>query len=523
MLLLTALLSPAHGADVVALTAGTAHACVLREDGAVACWGDNRHGQLGAGDFRPHVGAVEVDLPTPAVDLRAHGSTTCMVDAMHRTFCWGKDALVPVSRRGDLHRDTPTPAPQRWFGPAERLAQAGCVDLVGGDHHCSNVNLPAGRRSKGPAKDSSVVCEPTDQGFACTYGTLAVDLPFEPIVLDANAQGGCAAHAEETRCFDRDGVFTHALPGTSLLAMGADFVCIADGPEIHCSGGNQRGQLGVAAPTRDVLEAVEVPVHADELAVVDTTTCVRDGDDVLCWGPGTAPERLDLPPVDRLTSNADRFCARGDQVHCWAPGATPSVWDVDASVDLTGSCAVGANDLVSCVDKEPLTLPGALSADAARYGICIVTTEGAACTSTRQNIGRLTPIRRSEGARFHGGKLITMAYGRPSIQTFSQGPVHAAKGLPDDLDRAWAGPSSWYGTPDGAIWSNAFGHATIAEPWPSFEGALTLEPGTRHVCAILPDRQVRCAGRADLLGVPMSVPTGTLRTAPDALISVQGL
>ena len=38
---------------------GGSHACALRSDGPVACWGDNNYGQLGIGSFEPVSGPTE--------------------------------------------------------------------------------------------------------------------------------------------------------------------------------------------------------------------------------------------------------------------------------------------------------------------------------------------------------------------------------------------------------------------------------------------------------------------------------
>jgi alpha-tubulin suppressor-like RCC1 family protein len=44
--------------SIVHITAAPSHACALRDDGAVFCWGDNAFGQLGTGDH--------VSRPTPS-------------------------------------------------------------------------------------------------------------------------------------------------------------------------------------------------------------------------------------------------------------------------------------------------------------------------------------------------------------------------------------------------------------------------------------------------------------------------
>ena len=39
------------------------HACVRSPDGAVRCWGDNEHGQLGVGDTAPRLAPAPIVLP----------------------------------------------------------------------------------------------------------------------------------------------------------------------------------------------------------------------------------------------------------------------------------------------------------------------------------------------------------------------------------------------------------------------------------------------------------------------------
>lgn len=76
---------------VIQLAAGDAHACALRGDGAVLCWGMAFYGQLGHGDYRPH------ELPEPVVGLSgvvriaAGQDHTCAVTKGGEVFCWGRN------------------------------------------------------------------------------------------------------------------------------------------------------------------------------------------------------------------------------------------------------------------------------------------------------------------------------------------------------------------------------------------------------------------------------------------------
>ncbi|MBI4704594.1 MAG: hypothetical protein HY744_26115 [Deltaproteobacteria bacterium] len=69
------------------IAAGARHACALREDGTVMCWGDNREGQLGGSSAaaRPFV----VDGLSKVTAIAAGGDATCALTG-GRLLCWGK-------------------------------------------------------------------------------------------------------------------------------------------------------------------------------------------------------------------------------------------------------------------------------------------------------------------------------------------------------------------------------------------------------------------------------------------------
>lgn len=90
------------GAAATQVVSGLEHSCALRDDGAVACWGSNAHGQVGY----PGLEAVGVDqtpyaagtvmIGADALQLAAGGNTTCAVLADGTVRCWG------ANQRGQL-------------------------------------------------------------------------------------------------------------------------------------------------------------------------------------------------------------------------------------------------------------------------------------------------------------------------------------------------------------------------------------------------------------------------------------
>lgn len=77
-----------------AVAAGAQHTCGLSQDGLIYCWGDNARGQLGAGDFAVHSGALQpAGLPATGSfsAIAAGGSLTCALHSEGSVFCWGGD------------------------------------------------------------------------------------------------------------------------------------------------------------------------------------------------------------------------------------------------------------------------------------------------------------------------------------------------------------------------------------------------------------------------------------------------
>lgn len=111
--------------DATALALGDEHSCALRRTGAVACWGRNQRGQLGAGvesDWSTRVPARDLQS---VVALAAGPRHTCAALSSGAIRCWGEN------RSGALGQ----PGAEVSRVPIEVPALAGARGVAAGSEH----------------------------------------------------------------------------------------------------------------------------------------------------------------------------------------------------------------------------------------------------------------------------------------------------------------------------------------------------------------------------------------------------
>jgi alpha-tubulin suppressor-like RCC1 family protein len=90
----------ALGKTTMEVVVGSSHACALKKDGTVWCWGSNNQCQLGDGTTQaPYCGGVNCStlprqvtaLGTATTHLEASGNTTCALRKDGTLWCWGSN------------------------------------------------------------------------------------------------------------------------------------------------------------------------------------------------------------------------------------------------------------------------------------------------------------------------------------------------------------------------------------------------------------------------------------------------
>jgi len=152
-------------AGVIALAAGATHTCALLNGGAMKCWGDDTHGQLGDGSSSNSAKPVDVsgldgnsaDTSRQATVITAGDFHTCAVLADGGLVCWGAndagqlgngtqgaDSGTPQGVVGMARTDTSDPAIPSEFLPVIKSVSASrentCLVLIDTTIYCWGDN-----------------------------------------------------------------------------------------------------------------------------------------------------------------------------------------------------------------------------------------------------------------------------------------------------------------------------------------------------------------------------------------------
>ena len=291
--------------DATAIAVGGEYTCALRQTGTIKCWGNNRGGQLGNGQTtRSSPVPVEVLGITDATTIATGGEYTCALRQAGTIACWGDnrwgqlgngqstgdgydrsaDSLVPVEVLGI------TDATQITAGYSHTCAlrQTGTIKCWG--------NNWSGQLGNGTETDSSV---PVEVLGIINATTITVGNRYTCALLQTgtikcwgDSSSGQLGNGTETNSSVPVEVLgitdATAITATSGNSHHKGFTCaIRQTGTIKCWGDNSSGQLGNGQTTGSS------PVPVEVLGITDATTiatgggytcAIRQTGTITCWG-----------------------------------------------------------------------------------------------------------------------------------------------------------------------------------------------------------------------------------------------
>ncbi len=373
---------------------GEENNCALA-DHDLACWGDNRGGQLGTPATlheKPEIVTAPDNMPWTSVAVGTQH--TCARTAANASFCWGANDLGQVTGAASLDQPMPVAAPQ----PTTSGELVAGLDFTCGRNDnstgtaidCWGTNANGELGTPDPAAHTNhqtaasgtsiiggarAVCE-TGQNtpFAC-WGLISESATRMPTVVpDPN----------------------NVLPGVYAVAFGDHAQCaISAGNFRVCWGLNYQAEFGDGAYAASTVTTPTMPVRVSDpttynmISLASRHACARTGGGAInCWGTDYDSETGDPNPdvtsqltlvphavvglsgCSRVSTTYDFSCAICDeQVSCWgalslgrlgrdqdATGAdatpaavvTPSGSWIDLGSGGSHSCAVSSAGQLAC-------------------------------------------------------------------------------------------------------------------------------------------------------------------------------
>ena len=364
---------------VARVSTGSLHTCAITTAGAVVCWGDNSHGQVGDGtlNVRPTPVAVTgLSAGATAIDLGSTFSCAIVSGAAH---CWGEGASGQLGDGIAAMRTTPVQVSTLTSGVVAIAAGTAhaCAITSAGAVKCWGEN-GWGQLGDGTSTQRNV---PVDV-LGLSSGVIAIAAGFRHSCAVRNdgsvwcwGDNDFGQLGDGTQ-FDRAvAVPVVGLAGTAVqVGTGFDQTCVRlSDSTVRCFGVNHQDELGNNTMVyRDTPVAVLAPTLATIDAGAAHTCGITLGGAALCWGDNESGELGDETFVPRAlpqavaahSSGVARVAAGGDLscslstaggVRCWG-GSLPAPVDVVGlasgalAVDVGGShiCAIAAGGVAKC-------------------------------------------------------------------------------------------------------------------------------------------------------------------------------
>ncbi len=305
------------------LGVGGHHACILRTDGRVWCWGWNTSGQVGDGTNDPDRLTPQNPVVglTGAIALGAGAQHSCAVTNQNLVYCWGSNSCGQLGVGADIAMST-----QAMLVPN----LSGCNAVAGGRGH---------------------TCATRTDGTVSCWG--------------ANNRGQLG-NGQTLQSYVPVGV--QHITAAVDIAVGRDHACVneRDG-RVWCWGRNDQGQLGVGTAGAGTAEAVRIPTlfGATGVATGYAHSCATRHDGTAwCWGSNVAGQLgtggaggispvpvqvAGLSGVRRLACGENVTCAltHSGTVNCWGTNNAGEVGDGTNMQRLAPTQVVGLSGIVS--------------------------------------------------------------------------------------------------------------------------------------------------------------------------------
>jgi alpha-tubulin suppressor-like RCC1 family protein len=308
------------------------HACGVRNDGALWCWGQNTHRQLGSAT-QTQFSSVPLRVMSGSETWRRASTGllhTCAIDGLDQLWCFGSDGRSQLGDGGSSPA-TPTQIAGTWTTMA--LSATSSCALSGGKPHCSGLN------ASGQLGDGTTQYQ---QSFTPVDTTLTTWTAIEPGLAHTCGIAATTAYCWGNNAYGQlgDGTATEsptpkAITGTWTAISASEHTCaLSTAGAVSCWGRNNYGQVGNTNTTNAATPYLVIATGATAVVTGYSHTCALTGNgSASCWGRNAEGELGNttgnpafIPtPVSQSVSGAFEWIGAGSYFSC-GRSLTKQLW-----------------------------------------------------------------------------------------------------------------------------------------------------------------------------------------------------
>ncbi|HQQ62197.1 MAG TPA: hypothetical protein PLF22_01350 [Pseudomonadales bacterium] len=280
---------------VTAIAAGKNHTCALTSAGAVKCWGDNNYGDLGNNaDSQSDTPVAVLGLTSGVMAIAAGEDYTCALTSTGAVKCWGDNFHGQLGDNTTITRFTPV--------AVNGLSSGVTAIAAGFNHACALISTGAvkcwGWNSYGQLGDNTTTQRNTPVAVSgLTSGVIAIAAGYQHTCAltsagavqcwgwNGNGQLGNNSYTTRYTPVAVSGLTS----GVTAIAVGDVHTCaLTSAGTVKCWGYNGYGQLGDGTTTTNRLTPVAVSgltsgVTAIAAGYQHICALINTGG-VTCWG-----------------------------------------------------------------------------------------------------------------------------------------------------------------------------------------------------------------------------------------------
>ena len=326
---------PSLSSGVTKVINGHVHACALKA-GTLYCWGENKNGEVGVGNFNLVGTPTAVPGLGTVTDFWGGYYGTCAKNSSNQVYCWGNNGDNQILSPSATDVSTPTLMTE-LAGATDIYYGIQFCAVLGGDLHCKGRNYFGEGGINQPTGTSIIPLTAVVGGSggvtAVTGSTGAHTCFIRSGQVYCTGFSGYGQHSDQQPLQSNAHVLSPKFAGASSISIFVEHSCGIFSGAVKCLGDNNYSKAGNLLTDR----IYQVPTQvknlesgATKVVTSSTGSCALVSGKVQCWGRNfvrasgstsgnpNVPAGLSSGVTDIAASSGDTVCAiASGKLYCW--------------------------------------------------------------------------------------------------------------------------------------------------------------------------------------------------------------